>query len=47
MHELALLHAHIGLSVLLFCPFAVTDAALDILAGEQGTSVFCSVGANV
>lgn len=36
-----------GVSVLLFCPFAVSDAALDILAGKQGSSVFGSVGADV
>lgn len=47
MHELALSHTHMQLSLLLFCPFAVLDAALDILAGEQGSSVFGSVGADV
>lgn len=36
-----------NVSVLLFCPTAVLDAALDILAGKQGSSVFGSVGADV
>lgn len=48
MHGLALLHTHIRLS-LFYClvHFAVSDAALDILAGKQGPSVFGSVGADV
>ena len=40
-------HSHLVVSVLLFCHFAVLDAALDILAGKQGSSVFGSVGADV
>lgn len=40
-------HSHSDVSVLLFCPFAVSDAALDILVGEQGSSVFGSMGADV
>lgn len=36
-----------SVSVLLFYPTAVLDAALDILAGKQGSSVFGSVGADV
>lgn len=40
-------HSHSVVSVLLFCLFAVWDAALDILAGKQGPSVFGSVGADV
>lgn len=36
-----------NVSVLLFYPTAVLDAALDILAGKQGSSVFGSVGADV
>lgn len=48
MHVLPLFtHSHSVVSVLLFCPFAVSDTALDILAGEQGSSVFGSVGADV
>lgn len=48
MHELSRLHTHIlVVSVLLFCPFAAPDAALDLLAGEQGSSVFGSMGADV
>lgn len=44
LHELALLQTHTRLS-LFYC--FVPDAALDILAGEQGSSVFSSVGENV
>lgn len=36
-----------SVSVLLFYPTAVLDAALDILAGKQGSSVLGSVGADV
>lgn len=38
---------HSVVSVLLFCPFAVSDAALDLLAGKQGSSVLGSMGADV
>lgn len=44
LHELALLRTHTRLS-LFYC--FVPDAGLDILAGEQGSPVFSSVGANV
>ena len=47
MHVLAITHSQSVVSVLLFFPFALSDAALDILAGEQGSSVFGSVGAYV